>query len=327
MIRITQEEITKNWKSEKYLNPLVSINCLTYNHEFYIAEALDGFLSQKTDFPFEVIVHDDASTDKTAEIIREYEKKYPKIIKPIYESENQWSKKDGSLERIMNSACKGKYIAFCEGDDFWINEKALQMKVDYMEKKDGCGLVYSKAKTYYQETKVYGVPRGKKISKFNELIFKGNCIPTCTTLFRRDLYNKYLEEIQPSEKKWLMGDYPLNLWFVKNSKIKFMPKVTGVYRILKESASHSKNLDFLINFSSSTNNILNFYKNKYNLNIEMPDYVKYVKFCYYNARNDRQGILSNSDFSKMPYVSMRLKIKVMIFKNDFLYGVFKKIKK
>ena len=70
MIRITQEEITKNWKSEKYLNPLVSINCLTYNHEFYIAEALDGFHSQKTDFPFEVIVHDDASTDKTAEIIR-----------------------------------------------------------------------------------------------------------------------------------------------------------------------------------------------------------------------------------------------------------------
>lgn len=103
MINITQEQIMQNWGTDNAENPLVSVRCITYNHEPYIAQALDGFLMQKTNFPFEVIVHDDASTDKTAEIIREYEKKFPKIIKPIYESENQYSKHDGSLGRIVDA--------------------------------------------------------------------------------------------------------------------------------------------------------------------------------------------------------------------------------
>ena len=84
-------------------SPLVTIQCLTYNHEPYIRQCLEGFVMQQTDFCFEVIVHDDASTDGTANIIREYAEKYPNIIKPILERENQWSKKDGSLERILNS--------------------------------------------------------------------------------------------------------------------------------------------------------------------------------------------------------------------------------
>ena len=117
MINISQEEIMQNWGVENSDNPLVSVRCITYNHEFYIGQALDGFLMQKTNFPFEVIVHDDASTDKTADIIHQYEIKYPKLIKPIYEKENQWSKHDGSLSRIVNFDCKGKYIAFCEVDD------------------------------------------------------------------------------------------------------------------------------------------------------------------------------------------------------------------
>ena len=132
MISRTQEEIMHKWPVE-YSGSLVSIRCLTYNHEQYIADALDGFLKQETNFPFEVIVHDDASTDETANIIREYEKKYPKIIKPIYEKENQYSKHDGSLSRIMEAACNGKYHAFCEGDDCWIAPNKLQMQVDWLE--------------------------------------------------------------------------------------------------------------------------------------------------------------------------------------------------
>lgn len=97
---------------------LVSIQCLVYNHEPYLRQCLDGLVMQKTNFKFEAIVHDDCSTDNSASIIREYAEKYPEIIKPIYETENQYSKHNGDLDRIMNSACKGKYIAFCEGDDF-----------------------------------------------------------------------------------------------------------------------------------------------------------------------------------------------------------------
>lgn len=112
---------------------LVSIRCLVYNHESYLCQCLEGFVMQKTSFRFEAIVHDDASTDGSATIIREYAEKYPDIIKPIYETENQYSKRDGSLTRITNAACRGKYIAICEGDDYWIDPQKLQKQVDFLE--------------------------------------------------------------------------------------------------------------------------------------------------------------------------------------------------
>lgn len=128
---MTQEEIMRNWRIDD--PPHVSIRCLTYNHAPYIAQAIESFLEQKTNFPFEIIVHDDASTDGTDKIVREYEKKYPKIIKPIYEKENLYSKKDGSLRRIIDSKCRGDYIALCEGDDYWCNCDKLQKQVDFLD--------------------------------------------------------------------------------------------------------------------------------------------------------------------------------------------------
>lgn len=145
MINRTQEEIMQDWGVDNSDTPLVSVRCITYNHEPYIAQALDGFLMQKTNFPFEVIVHDDASPDKTADIIREYEAKFPKIIKPICETENQYSKHDGSLGRIMDAACKGKYIVLCEGDDYWIDENKLQIQVDFLEGNSEYGMCFHNA--------------------------------------------------------------------------------------------------------------------------------------------------------------------------------------
>ena len=113
---------------------IVTIQCLAYNHEAYIRQCLDGFVKQKTNFRFEAIIHDDASNDKTPEIIKEYAKKYPDIIKPILETDNQYSKKDGSLEKIIRSHTYGKYVAMCEGDDYWIDEYKLQKQVDFLEK-------------------------------------------------------------------------------------------------------------------------------------------------------------------------------------------------
>lgn len=112
----------------------VSVYCLAYNHEKYIRKALEGFVMQKTNFKYEVVIHDDASTDNTAQIIREYEKKYPDIIKPIYQSENQKSKGVSIKNRFMLPKMKGKYIAYCEGDDYWIDENKLQLQYDIMER-------------------------------------------------------------------------------------------------------------------------------------------------------------------------------------------------
>lgn len=112
---------------------MVTIRCCAYNQEPYIRECLEGFVMQQTNFRFEAIVHDDASTDGTAAIIREYAEKYPDIIKPILETENQYSKGDGSLGRIMNEHTHGKYVAYCEGDDYWIDPLKLQKQVDFLE--------------------------------------------------------------------------------------------------------------------------------------------------------------------------------------------------
>ena len=112
---------------------MVSISCTVYNHEKYLRQCLDGFIMQKTNFKFEVLVHDDASTDGSADIIREYEKKYPDIIKPIYQKENQYSKGVKISWTFQYPRAKGKYIALCEGDDFWIDPNKLQIQFDWME--------------------------------------------------------------------------------------------------------------------------------------------------------------------------------------------------
>lgn len=119
---------------------MVSIICNAYNHEKYIRKALDGFVNQKTDFDFEVIIHDDASTDRTADIIREYQKRYPKLIKAILENENQYSKGIDITRQIDLPLANGKYIALCEGDDYWIDCKKLQKQFKYMEEHPQCSL-------------------------------------------------------------------------------------------------------------------------------------------------------------------------------------------
>ena len=115
------------------MTPLVSVYCLAYNHEKYIRETLEGFMRQKTDFSYEVIVHDDASTDGTANIIREYAEKYPEIIKPIIQTENQYSKGLLIFHSFIYPHIRGKYLAVCEGDDYWCDEYKLQKQVDWME--------------------------------------------------------------------------------------------------------------------------------------------------------------------------------------------------
>ena len=126
---MTENEIMADWKDE---NIIVSILCPTFNHEKYIDDAIRGFLAQKTNFPFEVIIRDDASSDKTADIIRSYVEKYPKIIKPIYESINRYPMVKPF--DLMYSIVKGNYISYCEGDDYWIDPLKLQKQVDYFVK-------------------------------------------------------------------------------------------------------------------------------------------------------------------------------------------------
>ena len=110
----------------------LSVVCITYNHEKFIRRALDGFVMQRTNFSFDVLIHDDASTDRTADIIREYEQKYPDLFTVIYEKENQWKKKDICRD-IVFPKVRGEYVALCEGDDYWTDPLKLHKQVEFLE--------------------------------------------------------------------------------------------------------------------------------------------------------------------------------------------------
>lgn len=147
---------------------MVSVCCLVYNHEKYLKKCLDGFVMQKTNFKFEVLIHDDASIDKSADIIREYEKKYPDIIKPIYQTENQYSKGIKISSTFLFPRAKGKYLAWCEGDDYWCDEYKLQRQYDVMEHNPNCSICVHEVYDINEEGKYIGSKHPPYIIEKNE---------------------------------------------------------------------------------------------------------------------------------------------------------------
>ena len=323
MIEITQEKVMQNWNGEI---PLVSVCCITYNHEPYIAQSLDGFLMQKTSFPFEVLIHDDASTDRTADIIREYEKKFPKIIKPIYQKENQYSKGNRAiLASFVYPRAKGKYIALCEGDDYWIDENKLQMQVDFLEKNPEYGMCYTKTKQFIQKKRKFSRRMfGTDVRDFEDLLFNGNRVPTLTTVFRKDLLNSYLKEIYPQDKGWLMGDYPMWLYFAHESKVKFLDKVTSVYRVLENSASHSRNIEKSVNFAKSVWEIQNFFSETY-LHKKLHEFDEHLERAFLYLKFDNRNI-AKKEFSLCKPKNTKIRIYRIICSSAVLFFVFRKYK-
>lgn len=130
----TEAEITKHWK---YTDKVyTSVICTTYNQDSYIRDAIDSFLAQVTEYKFEIIIHDDVSTDKTREILKEYQQKYPSIIKLILQETNQFSININMPFKHSLAIAEGEYIALCEGDDFWIDENKLQNQTEVLESED-----------------------------------------------------------------------------------------------------------------------------------------------------------------------------------------------
>ena len=172
---------------------LVSICCLSYNHEKYIAQAVDSFLNQKTDFDIEIIIHDDCSTDKSLKILEEYENKYKGIVRIIRQKENQYSKGKRVLYEYLFPAARGKYIAVCECDDYWINPHKLNIQVAYMEKNPDCSLTFTATNILDDKgkTKEFRPSKGEKDFSLAEIISypDGGLIPTATMVFKRE-YNK-----------------------------------------------------------------------------------------------------------------------------------------
>lgn len=217
---------------------LISICCLTYNHEPYIRQCLDGFLMQKTNFAFEILIHDDASTDNTAEIIQEYEKKYPDIIKPIYQKENQYSKGKPISVTYQFPRAEGKYIAMCEGDDYWIDPYKLQKQVDFLESNRDYNISAHNAIRLENSNGIYALFNRmplKKTFTIQDLIMEGWFIPTASIVFRKEsLINNPMKEL------FFNGDYYLQLLLLTplNSYGHYIDQVMSIYRIHENGISN-----------------------------------------------------------------------------------------
>lgn len=169
-------------------NIQVSILCATYNHSKYIRDAITSFLSQKTNFKYEIVINDDCSTDDTRLIIEEYYNRYPDIIVPIYQNENQYSKGIGIIKDILIPKARGKYIAICEGDDYWIDENKLQTQFDYLEAHNNCNLCVHNAVLVNEKKQKIGYVNTSKedeqISTYDVIVNGGDYIAT-SSLFAR----------------------------------------------------------------------------------------------------------------------------------------------
>lgn len=216
-------------------NIMVSVLCLAYNHEKYIRQCLDGFVMQKTNFKFEVIIHDDASTDNTANIIREYEEKYPEIIKPIYQKENQYSQ---GKKNILFPLTKGKYIAICEGDDFWTDDYKLQKQVDTLENNPNCKCCVCTVRDANEDGSMMDTTHPSTvfdsgvlhIEDFLKLACKEYVFQTSSYLFLRSAYIEYIEHTPKYKKVSPVGDWPILLYFSEIGDIYYIKDEMSCYR-------------------------------------------------------------------------------------------------
>ena len=221
---------------------MVSVCCLAYNHEQYIRDALDGFVSQKVDFKYEVFVHDDASTDRTPEIIREYAEKYPDIIKPIFQTENQYSKGVAISRDIIYPRTSGKYIALCEGDDYWCDEHKLQRQVDFLEAHED----YSACVHNTEELDcISGGKRALYDTKadhdvtFAEVIQYGSAaFQTSSILCRREYC--FVPEGMHVEH---FDDYPRSAYLCLSGKVHRFKEIMSVYRLFATGSWTARNLN------------------------------------------------------------------------------------
>jgi len=205
---------------------LVSICCVTYNHERYIRDTIESFLMQKTDFPFEIIIYDDASTDKTADIVGEYEKKYPELIKPIYQTENQYSK-GVKVALLAFKKSKGKYIALCEGDDYWTDPLKLQKQVTFLEKNSDYVITYTAVEAFDENGIIDNYVGGALEDLSEEQLKRATPINTLTTCFRN-----VIKELPPELSIAKLGD--LTIWSLLGAygKGKFIGEIKpSAYRV------------------------------------------------------------------------------------------------
>ena len=244
------------------MTPLVSVIVTTYNHEPYLADALEAILSQECDFGVEIIVGEDCSRDNTLGVCKSFADRYPNKITLITSTENVgWRR---NYRRCVESA-KGKYIAFCDGDDYWCDKNRLTEQVALMEQNPNIGLCYTLAERRDEKGDLLGYfPKGKGHTTLDAMLHDW-CVENCTTLARRDLVLDYYATEKPENRtEWLTEDLPMWLYVAAHSEVVYIDKATAVHRVFPDSVSHSTSLAKRLAFCDSSSNIKLWFDERYN---------------------------------------------------------------
>lgn len=241
---LKESEIIASWIPEH--GKKVSIVCAAYNFQSYISDAMNGFLRQKTNFAFEILVGDDCSSDKTLSILREYENKYPKIVKIISRRKNiggdhNWA---NLLERSSS-----QYIANCDGDDYWFSIDKLQTQVDYLDKNKETGLVFTDVNFINEKNEVIepDVFKSKKLEifeTFEDVLINKPYLAPSTWVYRRNLHKGVIDD----NYSYVDQTFPLLLEVLRVSKISYIPKTTSNYRVRNESQTNTRSYHKRLNF-------------------------------------------------------------------------------
>jgi len=312
--------------------PFVSVAMITYNHEDYIGQAIEHVAKQETSFPIELIIGEDCSTDGTRQVVFEYQKKYPKLIRIITSEENV-----GARRNVLRTeaACRGKYVAFCEGDDYWHDPRKLQIQVDFLESNPEYGLICSDARSY-------NVATGKLVENaipprpylceaddpYLQLLTGAIFIWPLTVCMRTDLLQEILRECSEcSDESYLMGDTQCYLEVARRAKIKFLPDVLATRNLLSESCTRSRDIRRKARFAASSKRLIYHYLKKYpvppNIDKQIRRYVTLRGLYLAYARRD--WCQASDEMSTLRSLGVVVPAKYYLYywgsRNIFIFGV------
>lgn len=272
-------ELLQIFIGDKMSEVLVSIICNTYNHGAYIRQCLEGFVAQKTEYPFEILVHDDASTDNTQEIIREYENKYPKLIFPIYQTENQYSKGITAItQSIQFPRAKGKYVAICEGDDYWCDSRKIQKMISFLESHPEYSAAVHNVLTVDRNDNVIAFDSFGD-SEYDIQVDGTLKFPQTSSYVMKNPLKDLSAEGKVMALNMISADKSWVLYMIKAGKIRFFPEYMSHYRLITDSGdSHSAR-------KRRTNMTEHWIKNELGLYRQVQAYDIDLDISYHNFRN------------------------------------------
>ena len=247
---------------------LVSVLCTAYNHEEYIRDALESIVTQQTDFPFELLVNDDASTDGTAAIIREYAEKYPDIVRPFYQEKNLYSQGIDIYYAVFFPNVRGKYVAFCEGDDYWTDPTKLQRQVEFLEAHpEYSACVHNTLLHYCTGSCPDGelVQRGEDCDvEFEDILPGMNTAWHTSSILAKTPLLADPPDFYHVAAGYGFGDYPYGIWLRHNGPVHFIARTMSVYRICSNGAAWSSGVegqyDKLVRFMTGSIAMLETYR-------------------------------------------------------------------